>query len=88
MENITKIEILSRNKIAWLRSQGIQEIDKKLVEKDGRLFVAYVYPVSTEVEEALWEYKYSSEIQEFVRAFKEISYEMYLYKQLEGAKCI
>ncbi len=87
MENITEIEILSRNKIAWLRANGTQEVNKKLVEKDGKVFVAYVYPATEQVECCLWEYKYSSEIQEFVRAFKEISYEMYRFK-LEEAKCI
>lgn len=88
MEKLETIEILSRNKIAWLRSNGVQEIDKKIVEKDGKVFVAYIYPATEQVEDALMEYKYSYDLQSFVRSFKEISYEMYLFKQLEEAKCI
>ncbi|KEH88973.1 hypothetical protein Z967_11960 [Clostridium novyi A str. 4540] len=73
------IDILSKNKIAWLKSNGIREIGKKIIHKENKDFVAYVYVATEELKNALLEYKYDGNLQDFIRSFKEVNSEMFLY---------
>ncbi len=73
------IDILSKNKIAWLKSNGIKETDKKIIHKKDKDFVAYVYAATVELQDALLEYKHDGNLQDFIRSFKAVNSEMFLY---------
>lgn len=73
------ISILSKNKIAWLRCNGIREIGKKIIHKKDKDFVAYIYAVTEQLQDALLEYKYDGNLQDFIRSFREVNSEMFLY---------
>ncbi|KEH95734.1 hypothetical protein Z962_07870 [Clostridium botulinum C/D str. BKT12695] len=79
MIEVKHIDILSKNKIAWLKSCGIKEIGKKIIHKQNKDFVAYVYTATQELQDALLEYKFDGNLQDFVRNFKEVNSEMFLY---------
>lgn len=74
-----RIDILSKNKIAWLRVNGIKEIDKKIIHKQNKDFVAYVFVATQELKDALMEYKYDGNLQDFIRSFKKVNSAMFLY---------
>ncbi|MCD3217870.1 hypothetical protein G8S55_11640 [Clostridium botulinum C] len=73
------ISILSKNKITWLRINGIKEVDKKIIHKKDKNFVAYIYTATKELKDVLLEYKYNGNLQDFIRSFKEVNFEMSSY---------
>lgn len=68
-------KIFSLNKIAYLKSKGIEE---EYIGKDpetGNIY--YCFPVCQEVEQTLKKYKQDEELHKFISAFKNVKKEIF-----------
>ncbi|SHH36483.1 DUF5659 domain-containing protein [Clostridium grantii] len=70
------IQISSVNKIAWLKSHNINEIDTICYEDANRQYIDYIFNNTDEVRELLNKFKNDSEMYEFLKCFKRVKDEM------------
>jgi hypothetical protein len=82
MPELEQIELFSINKIAWLKAHNANEIDRKIhVNKDkkgkDKYVVSYVFAADEKVNDLLLEYKYSEELQDFLRTFRAVNSEIF-----------